>query len=644
MLQGNLNDSLLVDSGLTTKGESWYFTVEPSDGTTFGNLQISETVAIENSAPNATDLQITPGTPVTADTLTANYTFVDNDTDTEIGTLIIWYKNGVLQGGLNDSTEVSASYTTKNDEWHFKIRPSDGTDYGLWISCPTNVTIGNTGPSVSNANINPASPKTGDDLTATYDFADPDSDAESGSEISWYKDGVLEGALNDSFTIQAGNTSKTEEWHYKMRPKDGTTFGLWVGSTNVTITNTVPTASTLDISPSNPATHQNLTASYLFSDADGDGDSGSKIRWYRNGMLQGNLNDSLLVNSSLTTKGESWYFTVEPNDGTSFGSLQQASAVTIENSAPDATNLQITPESPVTADTLTANYTFVDNDTDTEIGTLIIWYKNGVLQGGLNNSKSVSASYTTKTEIWHFKVRPFDGTDYGLWISCPTNITIGNSPPTATTLQITPINPITSNDLIASYNWADNDTGDLNSGTEICWYLNGVLQISLNDTLTVGAGNTSKAEEWHFKVHPYDGIDFGGWVSSSTNVSIGNTPPEVSNVQINETSPVPLGNDLHVLYSYTDYDFDGQNNNSREIRWYKTNGTGTYLMSELNESMDVNFGNTTTGDIWYFTIRVSDGTNLSSLGTSASVSIAVAANQLPSASNLNISILVFLIL
>ncbi|MHA2329635.1 MAG: hypothetical protein ACXACR_14055, partial [Candidatus Hodarchaeales archaeon] len=513
----------------------------------------------------------------------------------------------------------------------------DGTDYGSWISCPTNVTIGNSGPSVSNVNLNPASPKTGDDLTANYDYTDPDSDAESGSEIIWFKDGVLQD-LNDSFTVQAGNTNKTQEWHYKVRPRDGTTFGVWVGSTNVTIGNTDPIASTLNISPSNPVTHQNLTATYSFSDADGDGDTGSEIRWYRNGMLQVLLNDTLKVNSSLTTKGESWYFTVEPSDGTSFGNLQQASAVTIGNSAPDATNLQITPGSPVTDDTLTAGYSYADNDSDIEIGTLIIWYKNGVLQGGLNDSDTVDSSYTAKNDEWHFKVRPSDGTDYGLWTSCPTNITIENSPPTATNLQITPINPITSDDLIASYNWADNDTGDLDSGTEIRWYLNGVLQVLLNNTLTIGKGNTSKTDEWHFKVHPYDGTDFGVWVSSSTNVSIGNTPPEVFNVQINETSPVNILDDLHVLYSYTDYDSDGQNNNSREIRWYKTNGTGTYLMSSLNDSMDVNNGNTTTGDIWYFTIRVSDGMNLSSMETSASVSIDVAANQLPSASNLNVSI------
>jgi hypothetical protein len=186
--------------------------------------------------------------------------------------------------------------------------------------------------------ITPTSPKTGDELSANYDYSDPDSDPESGSDIIWYVNGVLQGALNGSFIIAAGNTTKGDEWHYKLRPKDGTDFGAWMGSTNVTIGNTAPAASNLAISPSNPKTHQDLNASYTYSDADSDSESGSIIRWYKNGLLQVDLNDSLIIDSSLTTKGETWYFTIIPYDGNNYGNLQQASAVVIGNSAPEATN------------------------------------------------------------------------------------------------------------------------------------------------------------------------------------------------------------------------------------------------------------------------------------------------------------------
>ncbi|MHA2109812.1 MAG: hypothetical protein ACW99R_19065, partial [Candidatus Hodarchaeales archaeon] len=319
-----------IPSSATNKGENWYFKITAFDGSDYGSLEQSNIVSIENSAPEATSLQITPTSPKTADSLTTSYVFTDNDTDSEIGSLIIWYKNNVLQGALNDSDTVSSSYTTKGDIWHFKVRPSDGTDYGTWVSCPTNVTIGNTEPTASNANISPSSPKTGDDLVANYDYSDPDIDLESGSEIIWYLDGVLQGALNGSSLINAGNTSKNEEWHFKIRPNDGTEFGNWIGSTNITIGNTAPSASTLTVLPSTPKTHHELTASYSFSDADGDSENDSLIQWYKNGIEQTSYENQTTIPSSATNKGENWYFKITAFDGSDYGSLEQSNIVSIE--------------------------------------------------------------------------------------------------------------------------------------------------------------------------------------------------------------------------------------------------------------------------------------------------------------------------
>jgi hypothetical protein len=83
------------------------------------------------------------------------------------------------------------------------------------------VTIINSAPTASGLIITPTDPKTTNDLVASYTFSDVDSDAESGSEIIWYLDGVLQGSLNGSSIVQAGNTSKGEEWHLKIHPNDG---------------------------------------------------------------------------------------------------------------------------------------------------------------------------------------------------------------------------------------------------------------------------------------------------------------------------------------------------------------------------------------------------------------------------------------
>jgi len=85
-----------------------------------------------------------------------------------------------------------------------------------------------------------------------------------------------------------------------------------------------------------------LVANYTYYDAEGDSENGTEIRWYRNGVLQVNLNDTLTVPSQFTQKGDIWYFTVKPKDGKVFGELVQSPSVTIENTPPTITSY--TPE------------------------------------------------------------------------------------------------------------------------------------------------------------------------------------------------------------------------------------------------------------------------------------------------------------
>jgi hypothetical protein len=113
------------------------------------------------------------------------------------------------------------------------------------------------------------------------------------------------------------------------------------------ILNIPPVADNLQISPSNPLTTDNLDGSYQYYDADGDPENGTEIRWYKNGVLQPQLNNTLTVSSVLTTKGEIWHFTVKPKDSKDFGSLETSPSVTIQNSPPEIeafTPINTTPE------------------------------------------------------------------------------------------------------------------------------------------------------------------------------------------------------------------------------------------------------------------------------------------------------------
>lgn len=91
-----------------------------------------------------------------------------------------------------------------------------------------------------------------------------------------------------------------------------------------------PIASNLVISPSSPSTTDDLVGSYAYYDADGDPQSGSEIRWYRNGILQSAYNDTLTIPSTATSESEEWCFTARPKDGKVFGDLKTSPSVTIE--------------------------------------------------------------------------------------------------------------------------------------------------------------------------------------------------------------------------------------------------------------------------------------------------------------------------
>ncbi|MHA2109813.1 MAG: hypothetical protein ACW99R_19070, partial [Candidatus Hodarchaeales archaeon] len=407
-------------------------------------------VTIENTEPTATSLQITPTYPITSESLLASYTWTDNDTsDSDIGTEIRWYKNGVLQTALNDSLTIAAGNTSKNDIWHFKVRPSDDTEFGVWYSCAVNVTIGNTPPQVTNVKINETSPVSlTEDLDVLYTYSDYDSDSQDNDsrQIRWYKtnatDTYLINALNDIMTVGSGNTTTGDIWYFTIRVSDGTNLSSLVTSASVSIAtaaNQLPLASNLNFSISNPTTTDYLYTNWTYSDGDSDPESGSMYYWYRNGIHLSQYDGLQNLSASATAKGEEWHVKIKPRDGKDFGSLVGVPInVTIGNTAPSASDLTISPSNPITGSDLSASYTFSDIDLDSESGSEIIWYLDGVLQGTLNGSTTVQAGNTSKNEEWHFKVRPNDGTDFGSWVSCPTNVTIGNTAPSVSNLAITP--------------------------------------------------------------------------------------------------------------------------------------------------------------------------------------------------------------
>ncbi|MBL7646019.1 MAG: tandem-95 repeat protein [Candidatus Hydrogenedentes bacterium] len=102
-------------------------------------------------------------------------------------------------------------------------------------------------------------------------------------------------------------------------------------SVAITLTpvNDAPVASNATLSPAEPLRNENLSATYNYLDVDGNAESGSLIRWFRNDVIQPAFNNLSEVPGASTVEGEVWYFQVTPGDGIVSGALVQSNSVTI---------------------------------------------------------------------------------------------------------------------------------------------------------------------------------------------------------------------------------------------------------------------------------------------------------------------------
>ena len=119
----------------------------------------------------------------------------------------------------------------------------------------------------------------------------------------------------------ASNTNSGDAW-------DSTSASI----TETMVQNAAPVASNVFISitgQSGAITEayydQALDGNYDFADSDGDSDSGSEIRWRKNGGVVFAHNNNLALPSSATSIGETWTMSVTPSDGVDYGSVVTSS-------------------------------------------------------------------------------------------------------------------------------------------------------------------------------------------------------------------------------------------------------------------------------------------------------------------------------
>jgi len=239
------------------------------------------------------------------------------------------------------------------------------------------------------------------------------------------------------------------------------------------------------------------------------------------------------------------------------------------------------------------------------------WFRNGVLT--LESSDTVAASQTERLDEWICEVTASDGTL--LSNAVQASVTVGNTTPTATGVELTPDPAFEDTVLVcAGEGFADAD-GDPEDW-QASWFVNNVLAPA-PPGLTLDGTYFDKDDTVVCELSPFDGVDAGA-VMTSDPIVISNSPPLAPGVDVTPGPQASLNSALTCLISSDAVDIDGDqvlNPASYEVSW---------LVDGVLDATTVGLwivpaARTALGDEWTCQVRATDGTDWGAYGTSSTI-------------------------
>ena len=181
------------------------------------------------------------------------------------------YYMDFINGTSNNSTFNPIGVGATGDELGCQIIPTDSYEEGTITYA--SIELQNSPPNAINPEIYPIRGRDlrldDEDLTAGYEYSDPDGDAEGNSKIEWFMNGSSQPAFENDTEIPAASTAAGQEWNYTVTPQDSVgDFGDPVTSYTITIRdNVAPSTGTPDLESSGGADEddEDLTATAVGS-------------------------------------------------------------------------------------------------------------------------------------------------------------------------------------------------------------------------------------------------------------------------------------------------------------------------------------------------------------------------------------------
>ena len=398
------------------------------------------------------------------------------------------------------SATLPSSATTKGDSWHAVVTPSDGEDAGTPVASSA-VVIENSAPEVTSITLSSEAPDTNDDVTFSVVTDDDDGDAVTSTEIRWLLDGAPVSSLENATTLPAVATRANDQWTVEIRVSDGEDMSDWFTSPTATVgsSNQAPEVNDLVLSPAEPTTVDDITATWVASDPDGDAIVETEILWYRNDIHQPEADGLNPLPHSFTAKGETWAAWVRASDGNAWSFIPSSAQLSILNAAPVAEVAELTSPSFSALHPLTVNLSTTDADGDDVQVVDVRWHLNDVEQAAGAGSLALPADALTRDDLWHALVTLDDGTDQTV-VSTPSAQIVNGAP----TVSITWPTEATSLVDLVPYIEVDDVDGDTTT-IATTWYKNGFRDAGLANATVVSAAKLAPEQAWRLVVEASDG-------------------------------------------------------------------------------------------------------------------------------------------
>lgn len=531
-------DTATVPASETAKGEDWKVTVTPNDGDLDGDPATAE-ITILNTAPLVTVL-FSPAAPTTDDDVVALPTATDADGDA-VTLTYAWTVEGVAADYTFDT--VPADATERGQRWSVTVTPADPEEAGLPVTAE--VAIENAAPEVLTVTLSPESPYVTDDIVASVEGHDPDAD-EIAYSYRWFVDAseVQSGA---SDTLSAGSFAKHQIISVEVTPNDGSVDGAAFASSDVTAINSLPSATSAAIDASTAYEATTLTCVPSgFADADGDSE-GWTYAWSVGGV---DVATGATLDGSSFDRTDVVRCTAIPVDDEGAGAGVTSAALTISDTPPVLASADLSTYSPSENDTISV-VLGAGSDADGDSLTYgYAWYVGGT---SVSTNSTLSANRFAKGDGIYVVVTPYDGVAFGASVTSAVATAV-NTPPTVTSVTLSPSSVYTNTTITASVSSSDLDADAVTYTYD--WYVDGFPRGSATSSTLSGVSYFDKGQSVYVIVTPNDG-EADGSDSTSSTVVVLNSTPTAPVVEITPEFPYP-GDDLtcSVVTSSTDADGD----------------------------------------------------------------------------------------